>query len=407
VSKKSESASPGMLPYGRQSIDETDIRAVTRVLEGDWLTTGPAVEAFERAFAEKVGAAHAIACSSGTAALHLALEALWLVEHDRVVVPAISFLATANAVRFLGGEVVFADVDAQTGLMTPAHAEAALKRADGHVRAMLPVHLAGQCADMAGLGALARRDGLKLVEDACHALGAFETSGETHAPVGACRHSDMAAFSFHPVKTITTGEGGMVTCQNGDAAERLGRMRNHGMSRDERAFQNAALAFEGETPNPWYYEMEEIGFNYRLSDIHAALGLSQLARLDGFVAKRRGLVAAYERELADLAPAIVPLGRAPGCEPAWHLFVALIDFDQVGASRAQVMRALGEKGIGAQVHYIPLYQQPYYRQRYGRQKLPGAEAYYARCLSLPLFTDMEEGDVARVAQALKEIVAGG
>jgi UDP-4-amino-4,6-dideoxy-N-acetyl-beta-L-altrosamine transaminase len=396
------------LPYGRQSIDASDIDAVGKVLAGDWLTTGPAVEAFESAFAVRVGAAHAVACSSGTAALHLALEALWLAERDHVIVPAISFLATANAVRFMGADVIFADVDQETGLLTADHAEAALKGAAGaQVKALLPVHLAGQCVDMAELKSFADAMGLNIVEDACHALGSIDTSGDDPAPVGACRQSDMATFSFHPVKTITTGEGGMVTCASADSAQRLRSMRNHGLSRDARAFQNAALAFDGETANPWYYEMEEVGFNYRLSDIQCALGLSQLARLDDFIAKRGELVARYESELADLAPVVRSIARAPHCEPAWHLFVVLIDFDQIGASRADVMGALNAEGIGSQVHYIPLYQQPYYRQRYGRQKLPGAEAYYARCLSLPLFPDMTQGDVDRVCGALKGIVAGG
>jgi len=404
MSKESERP----LPYGRQSIDDSDIAAVAQVLAGDWLTTGPAVEAFENAFAERVGAAHAVACSSGTAALHLALEALWHAEGDHVIVPAISFLATANAVRFMGAEVIFADVDPETGLLTSDHAEAALKGAAGaRVKALLPVHLAGQCVDMASLKSFAKAFGLNIVEDACHALGSIVASGGERTPVGACRQSDMATFSFHPVKAITTGEGGMVTCASGDIAQRLASMRNHGMSRDARAFQNAALAFEGEVANPWYYEMEEVGFNYRLSDIQCALGLSQLSRLDDFLAKRSALVARYEQELAELAPTVRPIARVPQCDPAWHLFVVLIDFDQIGVSRADVMNALKAQGIGSQVHYIPLYQQPYYRQRYGRQKLPGAEAYYARCLSLPLFPDMGQDDVVRVSSALKEIVAGG
>ena len=394
-----------MLPYSRQSIDESDIRAVAEALTSDWLTTGPKVEAFEADFAERVGADHAVCCSSGTAALHLALEAIWLSEGDRVIVPAITFLATANAARFLGADVVFSDVDPKTGLMMAEHAEAALEGTGGdRIKAVLPVHLAGQCGDAAALQDLAASHGLKIIEDACHALGGCCRSGGEIHPIGACSNSDLAAFSFHPVKAITTGEGGMVTCRNTDLAARLRTMRNHGMSRDERVFQNAALAFEGDEPNPWYYEMEEIGFNYRLSDIQCALGLSQLARLDAFVAKRRLLAARYQRELEPLAPALRPLARAPDCEPAWHLFIVLIDFDEIGMTRAQVMRALGERGIKSQVHYIPLYHQPYYRQRYGRRKLPGAEAYYARCLSLPLFPAMEEEDVERVCAALKDVI---
>ena len=396
------------IPYGRQSIDESDIAAVVDVLKSDWLTTGPMVETFEEAFASHVGVAHAVACSSGTAALHLALEALWLAEDDHVVVPAISFLATANAVRFMGAEVIFADVDAETGLMSAAHAESAIKRAaGGNVKAIMPVHFAGQSAHMADLKSFADKDGLSVVEDACHALGASDGSGEEPAPVGACARSDMATFSFHPVKSITTGEGGMVTCQSSDLAERLKRMRNHGMSRDARGFLNAAMAFEGETPNPWYYEMEEVGFNYRLSDIQCALGVSQLARLDEFVARRRALADLYDRELSDLAPAMRPLARQPGGASAWHLYVVLLDFEAIGASRGQVMEALNAASIGSQVHYVPLYRQPYYQQRYGRKTLPGAEAYYERCLSLPIYPGMRDEDVGRVAGTLKKIIGNG
>ncbi len=406
-----------VLPYGRQSIDEADVEAVVEVLRSDWLTTGPAVARFERAFAEKVSAPHAVACANGTAGLHLAALALGLGHGDRVIVPAITFLATANAMRLVGAEVVFADVDPETGLMGVDEAREALARArararageeaTGPVKAIVPVHLAGQCADPAALAELAREEGLAIIEDACHAVGTHYAHGGAEHPVGACRHADCAVFSFHPVKTLTTGEGGMVTMRDEGLAERLRLLRNHGMSRNPDAFTNRDLALAPSgAPNPWYYEMAEVGLNYRLSDIHAALGQSQLAKLDRFVERRRALARRYCEALAPLAPLVRPMPQAPDSTPAWHLFVVHVDFDGLGLSRAEVMARLREAGIGTQVHYIPLYRQPYYARRYGEMRLAGAEAYYESCLSLPLFAGMEEEDVDRVASILGDICSG-
>lgn len=391
--------SAAFLPYGRQSIGEDDIAAVAAVLRSDWLTTGPAVQQFEEALAAKVGAQFAASCSSGTAALHLAAMALGLGPGDRVVVPAMTFLATANAARYVGAEVVFADVDAESGLMTAASLEAAL-RGVSNVRAVFPVHLNGQCADMRALGEIAAREGLKVVEDASHALGAVDAS--SGKPVGSCRHSDMSIFSFHSVKTIAMGEGGAVTTSDADLNERVTRFRNHGMVRDENRMENRDLAFDSDgAPNPWYYEMPEPGFNYRASDIHCALGLSQLGKLEAFVARRRDLCARYDAALAHLAPVVRPIARTSFSTPAWHLYVVLIDFAAAGVSRAKVMERLRADGIGTQVHYLPLHLQPYYRRRTGDLDLPGARAYYERALSLPLFPAMTDSDVERVAAALE------
>lgn len=394
------------LPYGRQSIDEADVEAVAAVLRGDWLTQGPAVEAFEAALAARVGAAHAVACANGTAALHLACLALGLGAGDAVVVPAVTFLATANAARYVGAEVAFADVDPDTGLMGAEHAAEAIARAERagwRVRAILPVHYAGQTVDMAALRALARGRRLAVIEDACHALGAevLENGGEA-VPVGACADGAMAVFSFHPVKTIAAGEGGAVTTNDPILAERLRRMRNHGMTRDPAAFDDPQAAFAADgTANPWYYEMPEPGFNYRLTDVQSALALSQLGRLDDFVARRRHLADLYEERLSALAPWVAPLRRVGWCRPAWHLSVALLDFAALAKDRAAVMAELRARGIGTQVHYRPVNRQPYYRRRYGDLALPGADAFYARALSLPLFPAMADGDVDRVVKALR------
>jgi UDP-4-amino-4,6-dideoxy-N-acetyl-beta-L-altrosamine transaminase len=395
------------LPYGRQVIDDDDIAAVTAVLRGDWLTTGPMVEAFELAFATEVGSKHAVACSSGTAGLHLLALAGGLGPGDLVIVPTVTFLATANAARYVGAEVVFADVDSETGLMNVEHFAEAFDRArGGSVKAVFPVHLNGHSVDMPALRAAA--DGLFVAEDACHALGGRQLapSGEM-APVGACTASDAAMFSTHPVKAIATGEGGVLVTNEDGLAERMRRFRNHGMVRRPSAFVNREMAFEGggERAAPWYYEMLEPGFNYRLNDLQCALGISQLRRLPGFIKQRRMLRDRYGALLGSLGPHVRPIKVAEGCEPAWHLSVALIDFVALETTRTEVMNKLRDKGIGTQVHYIPVHAQPYYRDRYETPALPGAESYYSRCLSLPLFPSMEESDVDRVVEALAEVLA--
>ena len=390
------------LPYGRQVLDAEDIAAVTAVLRGDWLTTGPMVEGFEAALAAKVGARFAVACSSGTAALHLAVLAAGIRQSDRAVVPSMTFLATANAVRYADAEAVFADVDGETGLLRAQDVEAAIDGTDGLVRAVLPVHLAGQCVDLPAIAGVATARGMVVIEDACHALGSTYTAGGENILVGSCRHSDMAVFSFHPVKAITTGEGGAVTTNDPRLYERLKLLRSHGMTRNPAEFENAELAFAADgRPNPWYYEMPEVGFNYRASDINCALGLSQLGKLDRFVERRRALVATYDRLLAPLAPAILPPERAPNCNPAWHLYAPRFQFRKIGIEREALMKRLQSAGIGTQVHYIPVHLQPYYRRRCGEQQLPGAMHYYRATLSFPLFPEMTDDDVLRVVDALR------
>jgi UDP-4-amino-4,6-dideoxy-N-acetyl-beta-L-altrosamine transaminase len=387
------------LPYGRHLVEDDDVAAVIAALRSERLTTGPAVDAFERALARATGAPHAVACANGTAALHLAALALDLGPGDAAVVPTLTFLATANALRYVDADVIFADVDAETGLLTSATLEAAFAGAGSRrrVKAVFPVHLAGQCTDMEGISAIARARGFKVVEDACHALGGT-CAGQ---PVGACAHSDMAAFSFHPVKTIAMGEGGAVTTRDAALARRLGELRSHGMVRDPARFEIREQGFgpNGE-PNPWYYEMPEPGLNYRASDIQCALGQNQLAKLGRFVAERRRIVDWYAEALAPLAPVVRPLPRVAWSEPSWHLCVVLIDFRAAGTTRGKVMRALAGEGVGSQVHYLPVHRQPYYRRLYGDLVLPGADAYYERTLSLPLYVGLTRADVARVVAAL-------
>ena len=391
------------LPYGRHCVEDDDIAAVVAVLGGETLTTGPAVAAFERALRDAVGASDAVVCANGTAALHLAAMSVGLGPGDAAIMPAMTFLATANAVRLTGAEVVFADVDPDTGLMEAHHAAAAMERARSlRVRAVLPVHFAGQPADVDRISALARERGLAIVEDGCHALGsAYKARDGVSARVGKAEHGGLVAFSFHPVKTVAMGEGGALTGQDRDLLARARRLRNHGMTREPAEFTARALAFDADgAANPWHYEMHAPSLNYRASDIHCALGLTQLGKLDRFAARRRFLTAAYDERLAGFAPSVRPLARRTGCMPAWHLYVVLIDFAAAGTSRRRVMDALRAEGIGSQVHYIPVHCQPYYRQRYGEQALPGAMAYFERCLSLPLFPAMVESDVDRVVAAL-------
>jgi len=380
------------LPYGRQTIEDDDIAAVAEALRGDFLTTGPTVEAFETAFAAKVGADHAVAVSNGTATLHLAMMALGVGEGDVCIAPSVTFLATANCARYVGAEVVFADVDPDSGLMTPETLAEALDRAAGRrVKAILPVHLRGDVCDLPGLKALADARGAALVEDAPHALGSIGTFDGLAHPVGDGAYSSFASFSFHPVKTLATGEGGMLTTNDAPLADRARRLRSHGMVRTAGG-------------DPWWYEMPELGFNYRIPDVLCALGLSQLDKLDRFVARRRELTALYARLLPERAPKARLASSPSHSTPALHLLTVLVDFEGLGLTRRAVVEALKAKGVGTQVHYIPVHRQPYYVNRQGLADLPGADAWYARCLPLPLYPAMTDGDVERVADALAEVL---
>jgi perosamine synthetase len=375
------------LPYGRQAVEESDIKAVVEVLRSDWLTTGPKVAEFEEAFAAQVDAAYAVAFSSGTAALHAAAFAAGLKSGDEAITTPLTFAATANCVLYQGATPVFADVCADTLNLDPQQVE---KKISPKTRAILPVDYAGHPAEMTAILEIARRRGMIVIEDACHALGA--TYGRKR--VGGI--ADMTVFSFHPVKHITTGEGGMVTTNDEGLAETLRRFRNHGISSEARARQNAGQ---------WHYEMVQLGFNYRLPDIVCALGLEQLKRLEANLARRREIAAVYTTALREIRGIVVPTVRSEA-NPAWHLYPIRLELDRLNADRAQIFRALRAENIGVNVHYIPVHYHPYYRERFGERagEFPVAENAYERLISLPMFHAMTDGDVEDVMHALRKVL---
>jgi perosamine synthetase len=375
-----------MLPYGHQSIEEDDIGAVADILRSDWLTTGPKVAEFERAFAKTVGAREAVAVSSGTAALHAAMFALGIGPGDEVIVPTMTFAASANCVVYQRSTPVFADVDAEALLLDPARVEALITP---RTRAIVAVDYAGQPCDYDALGAIAERHKLALVADACHALG----GNYKGKPVGSL--ADLNTFSFHPVKHITTGEGGMVTTDAPELAQRMRIFRNHGITTDHR---------QREKNGSWFYEMVELGYNYRMSDFQCALGLTQLSKLPAWIARRRGIAAAYDCALADV-PEVRSLRVRPDVGHAYHLYVVQLRLERLRVDRARIFAALRAENIGVNVHYIPAHLHRYYRQHFvtGPGGCPVAEEAYGRLLTLPLFPAMTEQDVADVIAAVLKV----
>jgi perosamine synthetase len=375
-----------LLPYGRQSISEDDIQAVVDVLRSDWLTTGPKVDEFEEAIASRVGAKYGVSFSSGTAALHGAAFAAGLKPGDEAITSPLTFAATANCALYQGARPVFADVSCDTLNLDP---ERVAERLSPHTRAILPVDYAGHPADLDPILALADRHGYIVIEDACHALGADYRGRRT----GTVAH--MSVFSFHPVKHLATGEGGMVTTNRADLAESLRRFRNHGISTDARQRHAAGQ---------WYYEMVLLGYNYRLTDIACALGLSQLKNLDANLTRRRAIAARYNTAFHEV-PGIIPPSVRADVNPAWHLYPIRIDATKLTADRAQIFRALRAENIGVNVHYVPVHMHPYYRGQFGYRggEYPVAEAAYEQLVSLPMFHGMTDQDVEDVIGAVGKV----
>lgn len=380
------------IPYGRQSISDEDIAAVVDVLKSDFLTQGPAIERFEAAIAERSGAAHAVAVNSATSALHIACAALGLGPGDVLWTTPVTFVASANCARYLGADVDFVDIDPVSWNMSPVALEAKLataKVAGCLPKVIVPVHLSGEPCDMAAIANLARAYGIHVIEDASHAIGAVYDG----QPVGAGKHSDITVFSFHPVKIITSAEGGMAVTNDPAMARKMQLLRSHGITRDPELMTHSA-------DGPWYYQQIELGWNYRITDVQAALGLSQLARLDDFLLRRHAIAERYDQMLADL-PIQLP-ARAAESYSALHLYIVRVPKVDGIASHLEVFERLRAVGIGVNLHYIPVHLQPYYQALgFSRGMFPEAEAYYAEALSLPMFPDLSDADQNRVVAALR------
>jgi UDP-4-amino-4,6-dideoxy-N-acetyl-beta-L-altrosamine transaminase len=384
-----------MIPYARPNLDSDDIQAVVEVLQTDWLTQGPAQERLESVVAKYCGVTYAVAVSSGTAALHLAYLALGLGPHQRVWTSPNTFVATANAALYCGAGVDFVDIDPRTYNLSPAaFARKLEENPDERPAVVIPVHFAGQSCATEEISCLARAHRIAVVEDATHAIGGTYLG----SPVGCCRWSDATVLSFHAVKIITSGEGGMILTNRADLYEKLIRLRSHGITRRKDLFQQPS-------PGPWYYEQIELGYNYRLTDIQAALGLSQTKRLDAFVARRREIALAYDDALADL-PLIRPW-QDPNTHSSWHLYVVRLMLDQIKKTQRQVFEDLRKAGIGVNLHYIPVHLQPFYRKLgFKLGDFPKAERYYREAVTLPLFPSLTKEELNLVLAQLREILLG-
>ncbi|MCX5847505.1 MAG: UDP-4-amino-4,6-dideoxy-N-acetyl-beta-L-altrosamine transaminase [Deltaproteobacteria bacterium] len=398
------------LNYGKQSIDEDDIQAVVEVLKSTNLTQGPKVAEFEEELCRYTGARFAVACNSGTSALHMACLAAGVQQGDEVITSPITFVASANCAAYCGARPVFADIDPLTYNLSPSELE---KKITNNTRVIIPVHFAGQSCDMVAIkqtkGDAEKRYNRKiyLIEDASHALGSLYKGSK----VGSCTFSDMTVTSFHPVKHITTGEGGVVFTNDETLYCKLRKLRSHGITNDQSEFLNHDLAFQppqaggSKMVNPWYYEQITLGYNYRITDIQCALGLSQLKKLEMFKKRRREIVKTYNGGFRNLKHVKTPF-ETKDCDSNFHLYVLLFDFEEIGMDRATFMTKLKGKGIQAQVHYIPVHLQPFYRKHFGtnRGDCPIAENYYTKCLSIPLHPSLTDRHVERVIGEIKNLI---
>ena len=372
-----------VIPYARQSINQQDINAVAEVLQSDYLTQGPAVPAFEDAVAQLVGAKHAVAGNSATSMLHVACLALGVTSGDLVWTSPNSFVASANCALYCGAEIDFVDIDSETFNMSPIALAAKLilaKKSNKLPKVIIPVHMGGQSCDMQSIGSLAQQYGIKVIEDASHAIGGTYNSQR----IGNCAHSDITIFSFHPVKIITSGEGGMATSQNEGLAHRMRMLRSHGITR-------YTAEFEFSNDGPWYYEQQELGFNYRLTDIAAALGLSQLQRIDTFIQQRNSIATRYNEAFASTLVAAPHI--TSNSVSAFHLYIARCDFENLNITRVQLFQKMKDMGVLLNLHYIPIYRQPYFaKMGFDRKTFPNTERYYAQAFSIPMYADLTETD---------------
>jgi UDP-4-amino-4,6-dideoxy-N-acetyl-beta-L-altrosamine transaminase len=383
------------IPYGRQDVRAADVDAVIAVLRSDWLTQGPTVPRFEAAVADYCGAKHAVAVNSATSGLHIACLALGLGPGDCLWTSPNTFVASANCGLYCGAEVDFVDIDSRTYNMSVDALAAKLEQAEAKgqlPKIVVPVHFAGQSCDMQGIRALGERYGFRIIEDAAHAVGGKYRG----APIGSCRFSDIAVFSFHPVKIVTTGEGGAALTNDAELAARMARLRSHGITQDPARMQ-------GESDGPWYYQEIELGWNYRMTDIQAALGCSQMGRLDGYVRQRTTLAERYDRLLAN-SGLVLPWSD-PDCASAWHLYVIGWNEEASRLSRGEVFMRLRAAGIGVQVHYIPVHTQPYFRKLgFKRGQYPNAEAYYGRAITIPLYPGLTGAQQDEVVERLRTML---
>ncbi len=378
-----------LLPYGHQWIDEEDIKAVSEVMHSDWITQGPKVAEFEEEFARCVGAKYAVAVNSGTAALHATCFAAQIEKGDEAITTPITFVASANCVLYQGGTPVFADIDADTLNIDPVEIE---KKITKKTKALIPIDFTGLPVDLEGIQKIAQENSLIIIEDASHALGATYKDRK----IGSI--SDMTIFSFHPVKHITTGEGGMITTNNKEYYERLKLFRTHGITKEK----DRLLNYEG----PWYYEMQELGYNYRLTDFQCALGLSQLKKMDRIIQRRREIVKKYNDEFKNIPEIKIPEINPVDSNPAWHIYMIQLNLEKLKVGRKEIFEALRAENIGVNVHYIPVHLQPYYQNRFGYccGDFPKAENYYSRVITLPIFPKMSNKDIDDVVMAAKKVI---
>ncbi|MFD1446449.1 UDP-4-amino-4,6-dideoxy-N-acetyl-beta-L-altrosamine transaminase [Oceanobacillus profundus] len=376
------------LPYGGQLIDDEDIKAVTDVLKSDFITTGPTIYRFEKAIAEFVGATYAVAFSSGTAALHAACFVVGIKENDEVITTPLTFAASSNCILYVGGKPVFADINPKTYNISPESIKSLITK---KTKAIITVDYTGQPAEYDEINSLAKKHGLIVIDDAAHALGA-SYKDRYIGSIG-----DMTMFSFHPVKHITTGEGGIITTNNEDYYEKLLLFRSHGITRDSLKLKN--------NQEPWYYEMQDLGFNYRMTDIQAALGWSQLKKLSTFLEKRREYAKKYSEAFADMDEIITPF-QQHHCNSSWHLYIVRLTLEKLNANRAEIIKALQMENIGVNVHYIPIYLHPFYQELgYKKGLCPNAEKVYQDIITLPLFPNMSDKDIDSVIAGVKKVIS--